>query len=98
MSIALLRKLREPDIAAEQERIRLAQQAEFLMQDEAFQRAFDVVGSVYRAAWENSDMLDIEKRERCWQAVQLLSDIKNQLISAVRDGEAAQRRLEKAIR
>jgi hypothetical protein len=43
-------------------------------------------------------MLDIEKRERCWQAVQLLNDIKNQIISAVRDGEAAARKLEQSSR
>jgi len=82
----------------EARRIGRANRAEALLNDEMFQEAFEAVESVYEAAWRTSDAYDYEQRERAYVAVKLLDDLKNLLLGYVRDGEIAQKQLERSMR
>lgn len=89
----LLRKRTEIDPhKAEQQRAR-GEAADRLLNDELLSDAFQRVEQVYLDAWRRSDALDFEMRELSWKAVQLLADLRNQLMSEVRTGELASRHL-----
>ena len=98
MSSMMLRRPRKPDPVAQQQRIERAAKAEELMRNEAFVEAFDDVEEFYMNAWRNSDPFDVEQRERAYVATMLLSDLKNLLISRVRDGEVSRKLLESSLR
>lgn len=88
-----LRKALEPDEQALARARYRGERAEALLNDELLKEAFERVEAVYMSTWRNSDALDVEIRERAWQAVGLLSDLRNILISVVREGEAATKKV-----
>lgn len=93
-----LRKPVELDEFAAAEQIRRGAAADRLLKDEDLSEAFAAVNRVYMDAWTQSGALDVETRERAWIATRLLADLRNALISRVRDGKAAQKQLEQAAR
>ena len=90
----MLRKPREIDIEAEQARAARGEKADVLLRDETFAAALAGVEEHYLGAWRNSDFMDVERRERAWIAVQLLADVKNSLITWVREGRLARDAIE----
>lgn len=96
--IATLRKPVHVDEFKLHEASRRGASADELMRNEAFHEAFEQIRDVYMDAWRNSDALDVDRRERCHVAVCLLDDIKNQLISTVRNGAVARETLDKIQR
>lgn len=97
----MLPQLRRPvelDEYAAAEKTRRGAAAERLLKDEDLSEAFADVNRVYMDAWAQSDALDIETRERAWIATRLLADLRNALISRVREGKAATKQLEQAAR
>lgn len=93
-----LRKPRQIDEAQARQHRERGAKAEALLRDDAFTSAFREVAQVYESAWRNTAPLDVETRERAWVALRLLDDLRNQLISTVRDGVVAQREIEKSLR
>jgi len=67
--------------------------AEALGRDETLSEAFVRVEEIYMRAWRNSDPMDIDTRERAWVSVQLLGDVRAQLLQFVAQGEAATKQL-----
>lgn len=67
--------------------------ADRLLKDEFLTEAFEAVETVYMDAWRGSAALDIDTRERAWTSVQLLGDLRNQLLHVVRTGEIAGKQL-----
>lgn len=92
--VATLRRPMRVDEFKVREAAARGARAEELMRNEAFTEAFEQVRDVYMDAWRNSDSLDVERRERCHVAVCLLDDIKNQILSTVRNGAAARETLD----
>jgi hypothetical protein len=93
----LLRKPKEID---EVEARRIADRgarAERLAADEAFASAVSQVEAAYLEAWRNASPLDVELRERAWVATKLLEDIRGQILATVRNGQAAQKLIEKSL-
>ncbi len=72
--------------------------AEALLRDEALQGAFRQLDEAYQLMWRSTSPDDIDMRERAWVSLKVLDDVRNLLISTVRDGAVAQRELEKALR
>ena len=70
-----------------------ADRARALLEDELLSEAFAKVESHYIAAWRSSASLEVDLRERSWMAVQLLADLRNTLISFVREGEVAKKKI-----
>jgi hypothetical protein len=93
-----LRRPVELDEFAASEKIRRGAAADRLLKDDDLSEAFTDVNRVYMDAWAQSDALDVETRERAWIATRLLADLRNALLSRVRDGKAAQKQLEQAAR
>lgn len=93
-----LRKPTELDEFAAAEKTRRGAAAERLLKDQDLAEAFADVERVYMDAWAHSAALDIETRERAWIATRLLADVRNALITRIRDGKAAQKQLEQAAR
>ena len=93
-----LRKPKQIDEVALRKQVERAQRAESLAKDEAFSEALDMVEAAYMGAWENTDPFDVETRERAWIARKLLHDIRGQIINTVREGVAAQKQIDKALR
>ena len=99
---AILKKFRlrpavEIDEFKAREALRRADKAKKLLEDEDLGKAFEVVEGVYLSAWRMSDQTEVEKRERCHIAVNLLADLRNYLMACVANGEAAKTLLEKSI-
>ena len=93
-----LRKPRAVDETKLTERIEQGRQAEELLRNEALQRAFRQLDESYQSFWRNTSADDTETRERAWLTLKVLDDVRNILISTVREGAVAQRELEKALR
>jgi hypothetical protein len=96
--LSLLRKPKEIDEQKLHEAVDRARRAEALARDEAFSDAVAKVEAAYMQAWETSEPFDTEKRERAWIAKQLLNDIRGQILATVREGVAAQKQIERALR
>lgn len=96
--LGMLRKPKQIDEGALRAAMERGSRAERLAQDEAFTDALAKVEAVYMQAWETSDPFDVETRERAWIAKQLLNDLKGQIIATVREGVAAQKQIERALR
>lgn len=99
---AILKKFRlrppvEVDEFKAREAMRRADKAKKLLEDEDLTKAFEMVEGVYLGAWRMSDQTEVDKRERCHIAVNLLSDLRNYLMACVANGEAARAALEKAV-
>lgn len=93
----VLRKPRHLDPEAEAEKRRRGDEAEQLLRNDAFRDALRAIEEVYMGAWRNSDVYDVERRERAHVAVCLLDDLKNLLVDYVRQGVVARDRLEKTL-
>lgn len=72
--------------------------AEALLRDEALQDAFKQLDEAYTRIWRNTGGEDIDVRERAWTHLKALDDLRNHLLTVVRDGVVAQRELEKSLR
>ena len=72
--------------------------ADALLRDEAMQDAFKQLDETYTRIWRNTSGDDIDVRERAWTHLKVLDDLRNHLLTVVRDGAVAQRELEKALR
>lgn len=92
-----LRKPVEIDEFKAREAMRRANKAKHLLEDEDLKTAFEMVEGVYMHAWRNSDATEIEKREHCHMAVNLLADLRKYLIACVENGDAARREMEKSV-
>ena len=86
------------DPAVEAEKKQRGDRAEALLRDELFVEAMDRIHGTYMDHWKNSEAFDFETRERAYVAVMLLTDLQNQLISYVRDGQVARGVIEKSLR
>jgi hypothetical protein len=73
------------------------ERAEALLRDEVFIEALKSIEETYMTAWRKSEGLDVDRRERAHVAVCLLDDIRNQILSYVRDGAVAREQLEKSL-
>lgn len=71
--------------------------AEALLRDETLAEAFVEVEKIYMQAWRGSDALDVELRERAHIAVNLLADLKAQIIHYAREGDAARASMEREV-
>ena len=72
--------------------------ARALINDELLSEAFVRVERVYMDAWRGSGCLDVELRERAHVAVNLLSDLKRQIVAFVAEGDAAVKKLEAELK
>lgn len=72
--------------------------AEALLRDEALQDAFKALDEAYNRIWRTTGPDEYETRERAWVSIKLLDDLRNHLLSTVRDGAAAQGIIEKTLR
>jgi hypothetical protein len=72
-----------------------AARAKQLLENEELKAAFEVVESVYMGVWRNTDAMDQERRERCYNIVTALNDVRKYLIAAVENGDAAAREMKK---
>jgi hypothetical protein len=100
--VAELMQLRKPKELDEIENARRRERgakAEALLRDEALQDAFKALDEAYTKIWRTSvDPEDVGTRERAWAFSKVLDDLRNHLLSVVRDGAVAQRELEKSLR
>lgn len=69
-------------------------QAEALMRNEILTEAFDYLRSEYLKAWEHSPALDSPSREKLWQAVQIVTKVKDHIERVVTNGKVAQKELD----
>ena len=95
MQLRTPRTYDEQALMAQRER---GAKAEALLRDEALQDAFKDLDEAYQRIWRNTSPEDIEVRERAWTSLKLLDDLRNHLISTVRNGAVAQGIIEKALR
>jgi hypothetical protein len=95
---AAMRPFRKP-VEVDEFKLRKAMEraarARQLLENEELKAAFEVVESVYLGVWRNTDAMDQERRERCYNMVTALADVKKYLIAAVENGDAAARELKK---
>ncbi len=71
-----------------------AARAEALLRDELLVESFDTMEREYIQAWRQSPARDTDGRERLWQAVQIVSRVRDHLKSVVNNGKLAQRELQ----
>lgn len=95
MEFMQLRRPRSVDETKLVEQRENGRQAEELLRNEALQRAFTTLDESYQRIWRSTSAEDIDTRERAWLTLKVLDDVRNLLISTVRDGAVAQRELEK---
>ncbi len=93
-----LRKPREIDEGALRDILARADRAERLMEDPDLRAAFDAVEAVFMHVWKTSGFEEVQKRERAHISINLLKDIKTYLRTAVEQGDAAARELQKVVR
>lgn len=72
-----------------------AARAEALLRDELLNEAFQKLETEYYSAWRATGAAESEtfKRERLWQAINLLGKIKEQIGSVVQNGKVAKAHL-----
>lgn len=68
-----------------------------LLRDETLAEAFTRVRQLHMQVWHGSGPLDVEIREREFIAVNLLDDLKAQIMTFVAEGEAASAQLARDI-
>lgn len=86
------------DEFAMRDRMQRAAEAENLQKNESFTGALAEIEAFYLDAWRRSALDSVELRERAHVAVTLLDDIRNAILSRVRDGEVARESLKKSLR
>jgi hypothetical protein len=72
--------------------------AENLLRDDTFSEALAEIEAFYLDAWRRSTLEAVDLRERAHIAVSLIDDLKNAIVSRVRDGEVARETLKKSLR
>lgn len=90
-----LRRPSQPDEQKLHEALRRGQRCKELFEDPDLKQAFAMVEDIYLSAWRLSDITDIDKRERCHIAVNLLTDLRSYLKMCVENGDAARREIAK---
>lgn len=93
--LAPFRKRVEPDWDKVREAMRRGQAAKRHLADEDLTSMFDAVEGLYLEAFKRSQGGEVELRERCHVAIQVVSDLRAYLRAAVANGEAAAREQEK---
>jgi len=68
--------------------------AEELLKDELLQESFETLRKSYTSAWATSAPHERESREYFWRALQVLTDVENQIKKVARDGRVAKKELE----
>lgn len=63
------------------------ERAELLLKNELFIEAFDVLETELRTRWENSGSTEVDARESCWLAIQLLHQVRRHIESIVTTGK-----------
>jgi len=71
-----------------------AEQAEALLRNNLFNEAFEYLDAQFLDAWRQSDVADVENRERIYQLTQSLVTLKGYFQSVVEDGKLAQVQLD----
>jgi hypothetical protein len=71
-----------------------AEQAEALLRNNLFNEAFEYLDVQFLDAWRQSDVADVENRERIYQLTQSLVALKGYFQSVVEDGKLAQVQLD----
>ncbi len=95
MSLRTPRRVDGEKLQAARER---GSKAEALLRDESLQGAFKALDEAYQAIWRNTAPDEHEVRERAWASLKVLDDVRNQLLSVVRNGAVAHAELEKTLR
>lgn len=93
----MLRKPAQPDELELLKARERGARAEALLRDETLMEAFTEIERVYYEAWRSSGALDIELRERSHISINLLGDIKAQLIRFVREGEVSKKAIAREV-
>lgn len=70
--------------------IQLAEQAKGVLDNEAFQMAFETLNTELTTAWLSSPVKDADGREKLFLMVRLLSKVKTNLESMVTSGKMAE--------
>lgn len=60
-----------------------------VLENPAFERAFDAIEQEHIEAWKNAPVRDVEGRESLWKTVKLLHKLKGTLEAAISDGKLA---------
>ncbi len=63
------------------------ERAEHLLKNELFIEAFNVLETELRTRWENSGSTEVDARESCWLAIQLLQQVRRHIESIVTTGK-----------
>ena len=63
------------------------ERAELLLKNELFIEAFNVLETELRTRWENSGSTEVDARESCWLAIQLLQQVRRHIESIVTTGK-----------
>jgi hypothetical protein len=92
-----LRKPVEIDEGALRARSARANSAEELQRNTAFTESLAEIEAFYLNAWRSSTLDQVELRERAHIAVSLIDDLRNCVLSRVRDGELARASLRKTL-
>ena len=70
-----------------------AAQAQALLDNSLFNEALVTLEAQYISAWKASPLRDTDGRERAWQAVQILGNIKGHFQAILNDGKLADAQL-----
>lgn len=68
--------------------------ADALLKDELLSEAFKTLETQYVTAWAGTHPAEGAARENFWRAVQILGDVRTQLIKTAADGRVAQKELD----
>ena len=66
-----------------------AAKAKALIENETLTEAFDALRSAYIGAWENTDLRDMEGREKAWIALTLINRLRKDLQTVLDSGKIA---------
>lgn len=93
-----MRKPVTVDEGALRVRIARGQSAADLKDNENFTSLITEVEDFYLLAWRQSKADDLDVREKCHVAIKIVDDMRNLLLTRVRDGELARESLQKAMK
>jgi hypothetical protein len=78
-----------PRPMTDEERLHRGNRAKEVLENEEFQAAFEAIENELTEAWKNSPQRDAEGREKLFQALTMLSKIKQSLTSTMDTGKLA---------
>lgn len=81
------------EISLEQRRNRAAQ-AKDVLDNEAFQEAFERLATQYRTLWADSEYGDLAIRESAWLHLRVLRSVRDHMQAMMRDGTFAVAKLD----